>query len=401
MKVHNFALNILWFLAAVTWVRSSPQGRSTSVTTTSLIIKHGYPVEEHKVQTSDGYILTMHRIPYSPNLNNNDEERPVAFLMHGLLCSSSDWVLGGPGRGLAYILSEAGFDVWMGNARGTTYCKKHASKSALLQPFWNFSWHEIGIYDLPAMIDYTLYMTGAEDLRYIAHSQGTTAYLVLNSMIPRFKNRIRSAHLLAPVAYVENMKGPLPKLAGPVLGQPNAFVEVFGSAEFLPNTKGMELLGAVACRDESHVQVICSNVIFLIGGWNSPHLNESMLPEIMATTPAGCSINQIQHYLQEYNSGEFRQFDYGKSRNKKTYGSKKPTEYNLEAIDVPTYLYYSDNDNFVSLVDVVRLIYGLKPETLKRAYRLPYPKWNHIDFLWGIDVETIVYDVVMEDIANS
>ncbi|XP_068148180.1 lipase 3 [Drosophila tropicalis] len=375
-------------------------GRSSSVTTVSIVKGHGFDIEEHEVQTSDGYILTMHRIP-----NHKDHEkqlnRPVAFLMHGLLCSSSDWVLGGPENGLAFLLSAQGYDVWMGNARGNTYSKRHATKSVYLQPFWNFEWHEIGIYDLPAMMDYVLYVTGQETLSYVGHSQGTTSFFVLSTMIPRFKSRIRSAHLLAPVVWMDHMESPLATVGGPLLGQPNAFVELFGSAEFLPSSRAMELMGLVMCQDAAFSQIICTNFLFLLGGWDSPYLNETMIPDIMSTTPAGCSINQIFHYLQEYNSGYYRQFDYGKTRNKKEYGSKTPTEYDIESVDVPIYLYYSDNDYFASIIDVDRLRYTLNPNTLKKAYRLPETKWNHLDFLWGINIREILYDQVIDDIKNA
>ncbi|XP_030378029.1 lipase 3 [Scaptodrosophila lebanonensis] len=388
-------------LAYVAMALPSDAGRSSTVTTVSIVKQFGYPIEEHVVQTSDGYILTMHRIPYSKQTGNDGSKRPVIFLMHGLLCSSSDWVLSGPENGLAFLLSDAGYDVWMGNARGNTYSRKHASKSPLLSPFWDFEWHDIGIYDLPAMIDNVLYQTGEESLQYVGHSQGTTSFFVLNTMIPRFKNRIRSAHLLAPVVWMDHMESPLAKVGGPLLGQPNAFIELFGNAEFLPNTYAMQLMGSLMCRDSSAVQALCSNALFLMGGWDSPYLNATMIPDIMATTPAGCSINQIYHYLQEYNSGFFRQFDYGSTRNKKKYSIKTPPTYDVEAVDVPIYLYYSDNDYFASLIDVDRLRYTLNPSILKRAYRLPEEKWNHLDFLWGMGIKEILYDLVMEDIANA
>ncbi|KAH8401419.1 hypothetical protein KR009_005350 [Drosophila setifemur] len=375
-------------------------GRTSSVTTVTIVKGHGYPIEEHSVQTSDGYILTMHRIPHSKD-GGPKTGRPVAFLMHGLLCSSSDWVLAGPHAGLAYLLSEEGYDVWMGNARGNTYSKKHASKSPLLQPFWNFEWHDIGIYDLPAMIDKVLYETGMDNVTYVGHSQGTTSFFVLNTMIPDFKRRIHSAHLLAPVAWMGHMESPLAKVGGPLLGQPNAFVEIFGSAEFLPSTELMNMFGSVACKDEAFSQALCTNILFLLGGWDSPYLNQTMMPEIMATTPAGCSVNQLFHYLQEYNSGFFRKFDYGSSRNKKEYGTKTPTEYDVSKISVPTYLYYSDNDYFASLIDVDRLRYVMDPNSLKRAYRMPEEKWNHIDFLWGKNIKEILYDLVIEDMKNA
>jgi hypothetical protein len=62
-----------------------------------LIEKYGYPMELHTVTTEDGYILEMHRIPHGRDRDNSPGPRPVVFLMHGLLSSSADWVVTGPG----------------------------------------------------------------------------------------------------------------------------------------------------------------------------------------------------------------------------------------------------------------------------------------------------------------
>ncbi|CAH4028685.1 unnamed protein product [Pieris brassicae] len=68
-----------------------------------LVRKYGYPLEEHTVETSDGYILTMHRIPHGREASNDTGQKPVVFMMHGLLSSSADYVLMGPGSGLAPV----------------------------------------------------------------------------------------------------------------------------------------------------------------------------------------------------------------------------------------------------------------------------------------------------------
>jgi hypothetical protein len=55
--------------------------------------------------TDDGYILTLHRIPSS----KGKAQKPPVLLQHGLLCSSADWVISGPGDGLGkrtYIFTE-------------------------------------------------------------------------------------------------------------------------------------------------------------------------------------------------------------------------------------------------------------------------------------------------------
>jgi lysosomal acid lipase/cholesteryl ester hydrolase len=62
----------------------------------------GYPVEVHETTTEDGYILQMHRIPHgvANGPGPGQGTKTPIYLQHGLLCSSADWVIPGPGKGL-------------------------------------------------------------------------------------------------------------------------------------------------------------------------------------------------------------------------------------------------------------------------------------------------------------
>jgi len=66
--------------------------KDVSKPTIQMINDAGFFGEDHQVITSDGYILTMHRII---NLNRGSPYgKPVVFLQHGLLSSSADWIIG-------------------------------------------------------------------------------------------------------------------------------------------------------------------------------------------------------------------------------------------------------------------------------------------------------------------
>lgn len=105
---------------------------------------------------------------------------------------------------LAFLMADNGFDVYLGNARGNSYSLKHKTLGIESQKFWDFSWHEIGIYDLPAMIDFVLNRTRSENLFYFGHSQGTTSFFVLLSMKPEYNQKIIQGHLLTPSAFFSN-----------------------------------------------------------------------------------------------------------------------------------------------------------------------------------------------------
>ncbi|XP_055902274.1 lipase 3-like [Eupeodes corollae] len=360
------------------------------------IRKHGYPVEKHVLQTRDGYVLTLFRIPHPQDAADQNTTRPIAFLQHGLLSSSDCWILNGPGLAIAYMLVEDGYDVWLGNTRGNTYSKRHVNYSPFFQRFWLYDWHEIAMYDVPAMIDYVLYTTGQKSLHYVGHSQGTTVLFVMTSMIPSFNKKIKSAQLLAPVAWMNNIRGPFVDLITPFLGLPNGFVELFGSMEFLPNNMILRALGDQMCKEDSIIQEFCSNVIFLICGWDKNSFNKSLMADIIDTHPAGASVNQVMHFLQEHLSGKFRQFDYGFLRNIVVYGRFTPPEYNLSKVKVPIFLYYGDNDYLSHPVDVHRLMSYLP--NLKKAFRVPDKDWNHLDYLWANNVKEMIFDKILENV---
>ena len=63
---------------------------------TEIIRYHGYPAEEYTVQTEDGYLLYIQRIPSGRMEDSCDihgcPPKEVVFLQHGLLCASSNWI---------------------------------------------------------------------------------------------------------------------------------------------------------------------------------------------------------------------------------------------------------------------------------------------------------------------
>lgn len=57
---------------------------------------YGYPFEIYHVETKDGYILELHRIPYSFRRNQSEEKKSVIFLKHGVADSSAAFLFAGP-----------------------------------------------------------------------------------------------------------------------------------------------------------------------------------------------------------------------------------------------------------------------------------------------------------------
>ena len=59
---------------------------------------------------------------------------------------------------------------------GNTYSRGHVNQSLSEKEYWRFTWDEHAEYDLPAMLELMMEVTGQEEYFYLGHSMGTLTY---------------------------------------------------------------------------------------------------------------------------------------------------------------------------------------------------------------------------------
>ncbi len=116
-----------------------------------------YPVETYTVTTSDDHILTLFRIQGKNTQITSG--KPVVYLQHCLCGSADDYIINGEDQSIGLILANLGYDVWLGNNRGNKY-SLGATKKMRDKKFWDFSFQEMGKYDVPATIKHIVETTG-------------------------------------------------------------------------------------------------------------------------------------------------------------------------------------------------------------------------------------------------
>ncbi|KAF6215689.1 hypothetical protein GE061_000020 [Apolygus lucorum] len=358
------------------------------------IRSYGYSAETHFVTTEDGYVLKLFRIPTGKRMTPIN--KPL-LLQHGIFCSSDCWTIPGPDHGLAFILADRGYDVWIANSRGTSYSATHMTIPSDDPKLWDFGIHEMGVYDLPAMIDYILEKTNENQISYVGHSQGTTIFYIMASMRPEYQSKVLVSSSLAPVAFLDNTKGVIRTLSS----LSTVLVWLAKSTGFnsvLHNNFVIRAAGEIVCRDDFILGNMCKNVMFQLAGADNHLNNDTLAPLVTRHCPAGASIKQLQHFIQlTQNGGLFTQYDYGPIENMVRYGSLTPPSYPLEKITTPILLFYSENDNISTQPEVLRLARALKNV---RPYLIDYADFNHLDFMWAINATTLLFDPAIMEMTS-
>ena len=75
-------------------------------------------------------------------------------MQHGMIDSADCFIMNRPEKAPAFMLVDAGYDVWLGNTRGNKYSLKHISLSFEQKEYWDFSFDEMAFYDVPAFIEF-------------------------------------------------------------------------------------------------------------------------------------------------------------------------------------------------------------------------------------------------------
>ncbi|KAH0521387.1 Lysosomal acid lipase/cholesteryl ester hydrolase [Microtus ochrogaster] len=355
---------------------------------TEIITYWGYPSEEHVVQTEDGYILTLQRIPHGRSNHSDRGPRPVVYLQHGFLGDSSNWVTNIYNNSLGFILADAGFDVWMGNSRGNTWSQKHKTLSVSQDEFWAFSFDEMAKYDLPASINYIINKTGQEQVYYLGHSQGATIGFIAFLHMPELAKKIKMFFALAPVVSLNFALSPMVKLGR----LPDIlFEDLFGHKQFLPQSAVMKWLSTHVC---THVVIeeLCTNVFFLICGFNEKNLNVSRVDVYTTHNPAGTSVQNLLHWTQVVKHHKLQAFDWGSSdKNYFHYNQSYPPVYDMKDMTVPTALWSGGQDWLADTTDINILLTQLP----NLVYRKRIPEWEHLDFIWGLDAPWRMYNEIV------
>lgn len=85
----------------------------------------------------------------------------------------------------AYFLWNSGYEIWLSNSRGTQFSERHVNLSALNVKYWDFSFHEMGLFDLSSQIELIRSLTNNSKIIFVGHSMGTTVGLIYASLKPR------------------------------------------------------------------------------------------------------------------------------------------------------------------------------------------------------------------------
>lgn len=307
-----------------------------------LINSSGYIGEFHQIVTEDDYVVGVHRILAR---NQKIPKYPV-LLMHGFLTTPMSFFITSKKNSLPFMLANSGYDVFMGSRRGTKFSSNHRNFSSESKEFWDFTWHTIGMYDLKAMIDFTLETTNKTKCFYVGYSQANIELLVLLSSRAEYNAKIIQAHMMSVAITFPNIHE-LGKFLSPLLlnyAKSNEDFLYFNMKTFIPFQVE---LAKLLCNSFIPMRVeICKNIIFYMVGRNrrSTEVHPSTYASMFKNLSPRVGLKQLLHFAQIIMSGKFQQFDHGKEKNVILYNTTIPPKYDLAKVVAPIYMFVGGQD---------------------------------------------------------
>jgi lysosomal acid lipase/cholesteryl ester hydrolase len=340
----------------------------------------GYEMHDHIVTTTDGYLLTLHRIkPLRPG-------SPAVYLHHGLLMCSDIWCTKlNKDENLPFRLHDLGYDVWLGNNRGNKYASKHLHLKPSSFEFWDFSIDEFAMYDIPDSIQYILNLTKLSNLTYIGFSQGSAQAFAALSINSKLNTQINQFIAIAPAMTPRGLNNSL--VDSLMKTSPNIMYLIFGKRSLLQTTAFWTRI----IYPPLFAKVIDTSLTFLFN-WRCKNINTDQKIASYSKLYSSTSVKSVVHWFQIIRNANFQMFD--EVDNSLTNIISRPfqplnfpTQSNIKT---PITLIYGKID---SLVDINEMLSCL-PEENVRA--IGVDEFEHVDLLWGDGVNEKVFGYVWD-----
>jgi len=263
--------------------------------------------------------------------------------------------------------------------------------------YWDFSFHEMGKYDVPANIDFVRAHTGVDKVIYLGHSQGTMQFWIANILNDDLGSKLEGMVGFAPIMYLGN--------------QTSVFVNTLfglkldkiwmklGNDKLLFLKNGYNWFDSLVCKVAPTFvnfvpRTVWTFVQTIVGIDKKSHMNPRFMPMMAKNDVGGTGMWNIEHYRQLVFSDKFLTPDRP--------GMPAPTEYDISKLkenlkDVKIQFFVGSKDAFSPPGDVERLVAAL-PEGNVAVQ--PIDDYNHLDYMWAKDVGDFVSPVLNDFVDN-
>ena len=248
---------------------------------------------------------------------------------------------------------------------------------------------QFAFHDIPDSIDYILATTSQPSLSYVGFSQGTAQAFATLSIHPTLNNKVDVFIGLAPAMSPAGLRNGV--VDALVKASPEVLFLAFGRRSILSSATMWQSI----LYPPIFVRIIDMSLSFLFA-WSGRNIT---LDQKLAAYPhlySFTSTKSVVHWFQIIRNKSFQMFDDDVQAPLSLGASDRyyrVAKFPTRNIKTPIVLVYGGSD---SLVDIRVMLKELPRHTVAKDV----PHFEHLDFLWGQEVETLVFPHVFEALSE-
>lgn len=249
---------------------------------------------------------------------------------------------------------------------------------------------EFAFHDIPDSIAYILSTTSAPSLSYIGFSQGTAQAFATLAVNPKLNEQVDVFIALAPAMAPAGLSNGI--VDALVKASPQVLFLLFGRKSILSSTAMWQSV----LYPPIFVRAIDMGLSFLFG-WTASNISMSQKLAAYPHLYSFTSTKSVVHWFQIIRTKSFQMYDDDVQSSPYTSSTTKfytkVAKFPTRNIKTPIVLVYGGSD---SLVDIGVMMKELPSHTV--ATEIPH--YEHLDFLWAREVNTLVFPHVFDALES-